>query len=187
MPAGKASRARRAPVACSTTACTTSIASATSTTSPTSSGQEGRKAIRVPAPCPTRSNTARDSHKAGPATRHAATAWRDKTVTEIGFYQAVLAGSWAVTRCGFCKKISRSIRTRANQSKLEEPSARGKQRARWPGPRVLEFRFRYGYNFGANSTFGTFFASGGASNSLYSLKPNIFAVTLAGNCRRDVL
>src|SRR4029453_22100 len=125
MPAGKASRARRAPVACSTTACTTSIASATSTTSPTSSGQEGRKAIRGPAPCPPRSNTARDSHKAGPATRHAATAWRDKTVTEIGFYQAVLAGSWAVTRCGFCKKISRSIRTRANQSKLEEPSARG--------------------------------------------------------------
>ncbi len=44
-----------------------------------------------------------------------------------------------------------------------------------------------GHDFGAKSTFGACFASGGASKSLYSLKPNSFAVTFAGNCRRDVL
>ena len=42
-------------------------------------------------------------------------------------------------------------------------------------------------SYRAKSTFGATFASGGASNNLYSLNPNTFAVTLAGNCRRDVL
>jgi hypothetical protein len=36
-------------------------------------------------------------------------------------------------------------------------------------------------------TLGTVFASGGAWKNGYSLNPNTFAVTLAGNCRRDVL
>ena len=36
-------------------------------------------------------------------------------------------------------------------------------------------------------TLGTCLASAGAWKSGYSLKPNIFAVMLAGNCRRDVL
>src|SRR5262245_11889193 len=36
-------------------------------------------------------------------------------------------------------------------------------------------------------TLGTCFASAGAWNSGYSLKPNIFAVMLAGNWRRAVL
>ena len=36
-------------------------------------------------------------------------------------------------------------------------------------------------------TFGTCLASGGASKNGYSLKPNIFAVRFAGNCRRAVL
>jgi len=36
-------------------------------------------------------------------------------------------------------------------------------------------------------TFGTCFASAGASNNGYSLKPNNLAVRLPGNCRRAVL
>ena len=38
-----------------------------------------------------------------------------------------------------------------------------------------------------NATFGASLAEGGASKNLYSLNPNSFAVTFAGNCRRDVL
>ena len=56
-----------------------------------------------------------------------------------------------------------------------------------PFPGKRNVRHEPAYEGLGKVTFGTVFASGGAWKNGYSLNPNTFAVTLAGNCRRDVL
>ena len=63
---------------------------------------------------------------------------------------------------------------------------RGAAAPQQPLPRQRDWSRSYDAGF-PKLTFGTCFASGGASKNGYSLKPNSFAVMFAGNCRRAVL
>ena len=65
--------------------------------------------------------------------------------------------------------------------------SRRHERTRLPQDSFPRQRRVHGRQGCVKVTFGTCCASGGASKNGYSLKPKRRAVTLAGNCRRDVL